>query len=188
MPTPARTSLDEIIAAGRTIVEREGLDALTMQRVANVVGVRAPSLYKRVKSRDELLRLIVENLANDLAASLEHAVKGRSPKRDLRAIADSFRAFAHAHPRTYGLLFAPPSDPGAPDPAPFVRASGVLLTVTERLAGRDHALEAARTVVAWAHGFVAMELAGAFHLGGDVEEAYVYGIARLADALAGERT
>ena len=53
----------------------------------------------------------------------------------------------------------------------------------ERLAGKDHALEAARTVVAWANGFIAMELAGAFRLGGDVNRAFDYGIDRLATAI-----
>ena len=38
------------------------------------------------------------------------------------------------------------------------------------------ALEGARTIVAWAHGFVSMELAGAFRLGGDLEGAYLFGI------------
>ncbi len=51
MPTPARTSLAEIVAAGRGILTGEGLDGLTMQRVAEETGVRAPSLYKRVSGR-----------------------------------------------------------------------------------------------------------------------------------------
>lgn len=44
--------------------------------------------------------------------------------------------------------------------------------------GRDgpEALEAARTLVAWAHGFVSMELAGGFRLGGDLAAAYATGI------------
>ena len=45
-----------------------------------------------------------------------------------------------------------------------------------RLGGEAGALAAARTVAAWAHGFVSMELAGAFRLGGDVDDAYDTGI------------
>ena len=51
MPTPARTSLEEIVGAGRAILRAEGLEGLTMQRVAAAVGVRAPSLYKRLPGR-----------------------------------------------------------------------------------------------------------------------------------------
>lgn len=43
------------------------------------------------------------------------------------------------------------------------------------LAGPEHALESARLVVAWAHGFVSMELAGAFRLGGNVDTAFALG-------------
>ena len=42
-------------------------------------------------------------------------------------------------------------------------------------------LDPGRTLTAWVHGFVSMEL------GGDLERAYAYGIDRLADALAGQR-
>ena len=34
MPTPARTSIPAIVAAGREILEAEGFEGLTMQRVA----------------------------------------------------------------------------------------------------------------------------------------------------------
>ena len=42
MPAPARTSIEEIIKAGRDILETEGIDGLTMQSIAARVGVRAP--------------------------------------------------------------------------------------------------------------------------------------------------
>ena len=58
MPTPAHTSLDAIVRSGRAIIETEGLAGLTMQRVADAVGVRPPSLYKRVRNRGALVRLI----------------------------------------------------------------------------------------------------------------------------------
>ena len=62
VPTPARTSPEGIVIAARGILESEGLDGLTMQRVADTVGVRPPSLYKRVRSRGDLLRLVVEDV------------------------------------------------------------------------------------------------------------------------------
>ena len=39
-------------------------------------------------------------------------------------------------------------------------------------------------MTAFAHGFVSMELTGAFRLGGDVDAAYRYGVDVLVDALA----
>jgi hypothetical protein len=51
----------------------------------------------------------------------------------------------------------------------------------------DPALEAARLFVAFAHGFVSMELAGAFRLGGDVDRAWRTGVATIVDAVADSR-
>ena len=77
MPTPARTSLEQIVKAGRDIVEANGIDGLTMQSIASRVGVRAPSLYKRLQGRNELLRLV----ANDAAAELTRDSRAVSPAR-----------------------------------------------------------------------------------------------------------
>jgi len=183
MPTPARTSLEEIVKAGRAIVEAAGTDGLTMQSIAAKVGVRAPSLYKRIRSRNDLLRLVGNDAAAELTHQLETAVAGKDARRDLAALATAFRRFAHDNPGAYSLLFAPLPDDARADPEWSVKASAPVVDATERLAGTDHALEAARTVVAWANGFIAMELAGAFRLGGDVDRAFAYGIDRLAAAI-----
>jgi AcrR family transcriptional regulator len=183
IPTPARTSLAEIVTAGRRIVEADGLDGLTMHRVASAVGVKAPSLYKRVQGRDQLIRLIVEDVARELTNTLEAAAGTGGPQRDLRAVAGAVRAFAHAQPASYGLLFARLPETTQPDPDLLSRASSAVLRTATTLAGPEHALEAARMVVAWAHGFITMELAGAFRLGGDIDRAYAFGIERLAAAL-----
>jgi AcrR family transcriptional regulator len=187
MPTPARTSLGEIVAAGRAIVEADGLDALTMSSVASKVGVRPPSLYKRVRGREELARLVVEDVAREAAATIEGATGSGDATRDLAAVATAIRAFAKGHPRTYGLLFGRPPAAAQPELATLARANDALLSVARDLAGPERALEAARTIVSWAHGFVSMELAGAFRLGGDVDAAFDYGIDRLARALAAAR-
>jgi hypothetical protein len=44
------------------------------------------------------------------------------------------------------------------------------------ITGTAEALHAARTVAAWLNGFLAMEQAGAFRMGGDVDQAFDYGI------------
>ena len=68
MPTPERTSVDEIVSAARDLLEKDGLAGLTMQAVAHRVGVRAPSLYKRVQSRDRLIQLVAEATLTELRA------------------------------------------------------------------------------------------------------------------------
>jgi AcrR family transcriptional regulator len=184
MPTPDRTSVEDIVRAGRDILESDGLAGLTMQAIADRVGVRAPSLYKRVRSRDDLIGLIAEETVRDLGERL-HAVAGSADRRkDLAELAREFRAFAHARPAGYHLIFARGPEATRPHPDSLARASAPVLRVAADLAGPDHGLEAARMITAWAHGFVSMELARAFNLGGDIDLAYEFGIARLAHALS----
>ena len=184
MPTPSRTSLEDIVASARRILETGGLDDLTMQRVASAVGVRAPSLYKHVRSRNDLVRLVTEDVARQLAEAIA-AASSANPADDLPALASAFRSFAHAHPRAYSLVFGPLPDAWRPDLGSLAPANDAMMRTAASLAGRDRALEGARLVVAWAHGFVSMELAGAFRLGGNVDEAFAFGVERLRVALTG---
>ena len=183
MPAPPRTSLEEIVIAGRAILDAEGLDRLTMDRVAAAVGVRGPSLYKRVRDRGELIHLIANASAADLADLVDRAATTGDPRRDLRAMVDALRAFAHAKPASYGLLFARLPDAWRPDRELIERAIEPLFRTVADLSGQEHELEAARTVVSWARGFIEMELSGAFTLGGDVEDAYRFGVERLIAAV-----
>src|SRR3954471_22278551 len=186
MPTPARTSVDAIVRAGREILDADGLDALTMQRVAATVGVRAPSLYKRVRDRDALVRLLAADVLAEPRARADAASTGDDPVADLRAIGHAFRAWAGEHPGAYALVFS--RLPAAWEPAsesdPITGTFGALFRAVGALSGPDHVLEASRLVVAWASGFVAMELAGAFRMGGDVDAAFAYGIDHVVVAIS----
>ena len=183
MPAHSQTSTAAIVAAGRHLLEQRGLDALTMHDVAAAVGVRAPSLYKRVRGRSDLFRLILEDVADELTSALDAAAGSGDPVADVRAMAAAFRRFAHSNPIAYTLMFAPQAIPGAA--ARSVRSSATFLKVVAELAGPQQALPAARTIVAWAHGFITMELAGAFRLGGDVEQAWDFGLDRVLAAARG---
>src|SRR4029079_12687901 len=57
---PAGHSRDEITAAAVAIADREGLDAVSMRRVAARLGTGAASLYRYLESREDLLDLMVD--------------------------------------------------------------------------------------------------------------------------------
>jgi AcrR family transcriptional regulator len=183
MPTPARTSLGEIVQTGRRILEAEGLDGLTMQRVAAEVGVRAPSLYKHVRDRAHLIHLINSTVAGELADMLEASLGHASPAEDLAAMADAYRGFAHAQPEAYRLMFARAPESWRVEPELGERAAAPVLRLAASLAGPEHALDGARLIAAWANGFVSMELADTFRLGGDLDAAFRFGVERLSTAL-----
>lgn len=104
-----------------------------------------------------------------MTSALDAAAGTGDPVRDVRAMAAAYRGFAHANPVAYTLMFAPPAVPGAT--ARSVRSSATFLRVVEELAGPRHALE----------------LAGAFRLGGDIEQAWDFGLDRVLKVSAAGR-
>lgn len=185
MPTPDRTSVSAIVAAGSDLLDAGGLESVTMAAVAARVGVRPPSLYKRVRSRDALIRLIAEDAGADLGASLAAADPGvDEPSVQLKELLRALRAFAHSRPSAYRLIFAPGTEVMNFSHDLLEATSAPLFAVAAQLVGPDQALEAARTVTAWVTGFLTMELTGAFRLGGDVDAAFEYGVTRLTTAMA----
>ena len=187
MPAPARTSRDDIVRSARALLEAEGLDAVVMSRVAASVGVRGPSLYKHVEDRSGLIRAVADSVTADLAAALAGAMSTGDPASDLRALANAYRAFVLANPNGYGLLFAHLTPDLQAEPGAVADLGRPIVAVVRQLTGDDEAaLEAGRTVVAWAHGFVSMELAGMFRLGGDLDAAYTTGIELILAGISGE--
>jgi len=187
-PAPARTSNSAIVSAARAILEADGLSALTMQRVAKEVGVKGPSLYKRVLDREALLRAVADGVIDELSAIMARAHTTDDPRADLTAAANAYRTFVHRNPNGYLLLFTELPSGASPDPAILAALGEPVVVAMARLTGQASSLEGARTFVAWAHGFVSMELAGAFRLGGDLDVAYAYGVAAILAGVSGRAT
>jgi AcrR family transcriptional regulator len=184
-PAPARTSRDAIVSAARQILEEDGIDAVVMSRVAERVGIRGPSLYKHVANRAALIRAVAEGVTADLARTLSVAAATGKPSEDITAAAHAYRAFVHANPNGYGLLFAHLAPEQRPDEAQLAEVARPLVRAMATLVGEERALTAARTFVAWAHGFLSMELAGAFRLGGELDAAYADGIRAILVGVSG---
>lgn len=60
-PRQGRT-VDEVVAAAITVADEEGLDATTMRRVAQALGIGAMSLYTYVPGKAELLDLMLDSV------------------------------------------------------------------------------------------------------------------------------
>lgn len=70
-PKPSLT-LDRIVDAAVALADREGIDALSMRRVAGELGVGAMSLYRHVPGKAELLALMLDKVC-DPGEDLAHA-------------------------------------------------------------------------------------------------------------------
>jgi AcrR family transcriptional regulator len=183
VPAPAKTSDEAIVAAAKRIVEQDGLEALSMQAVADAVDVRPPSLYKRFADRDSLLRTVQAEAFDDLRHSLERVPAALPPPERLRRIADVYRSFARRRRRLYAAMFYDTGDRRPEDVTMRARTAEPLIRAVTDLVGAERALPASRLLTAFVHGFVTMELSSAFRLGGNVDDAYAYGVDTLIGAL-----
>lgn len=87
------------------LVDRDGLGAVSMRKIATELGVRAPSLYSHYASKDELF----DDIANGIAESVD--VSGFASddwQEALRIWARSYRAALAAHPNLVPFLASSP--------------------------------------------------------------------------------
>jgi AcrR family transcriptional regulator len=176
MPTPAKTSRSGIIGAARELIVGYGVDGLTMQAVAERVGVRGPSLYKHFGGRADLLRAVERTVVAELESALTAAGTSRDDKAALRAMAAAYRRFARESAAAYTLIFALRSEDEATESIRRRALEPALARLTHLLGNRDVAFVRARVLTAFLHGFASMEAAGAFRLGGNIDEAFRAGV------------
>ncbi len=63
------TTREELTEAALAVLERDGLEALSMRKVAAELGVQAASLYWHVRNKEELLDLLADAVFRDLDLS-----------------------------------------------------------------------------------------------------------------------
>ena len=175
---------ERVVDAAAGIADAEGLEAVTLARVAGELGVRAPSLYNHVDGRDDVLRAIAVRGVRELTSALRQAAVGRSSADALTAAARAYRAYARAHPGRYAATVAAPTRGDEEHRAAASEAVDVMLAVMRGwdLEGDDaiHAVRAFRSAV---HGFVAIEAADGFGMAVDVDASFDRLVATLAEGL-----
>ncbi len=101
---PAQRSRAEITAVAVAIADREGLDAVSMRRVAAELGTGAASLYRYVETREELLDLMTDAVGGEYSLP--------EPDGDwlagLLAVGEQARTILRRHPWLAGLVITRP--------------------------------------------------------------------------------
>jgi len=92
---PKRKPLDrgQVVRAALVLLDEVGLDALTMRRLAERLGVKAASLYRHVRDKDELLVL----LADEISAEIPVLTPDGSWREQLTDMAWRYRRGLLAH-------------------------------------------------------------------------------------------
>jgi AcrR family transcriptional regulator len=148
---------DEILDVATRLLEEDGPDALTMRELAARMGIRAPSLYKHVSDKADILAGLQERALLDMGEHLAAAGPGLAP------LAGAYRSWARDHPRLYELATRRPL--ARERLAPGVESAAAAPVVAA--AGGDEHL--ARALWAMAHGLVDLELSDRFPPGADLD-------------------
>lgn len=116
---------EALVDAGEALARAEGLEGVTVRRIAAACGVSAAAVYRHFPSGDHLIAAVAQRareiMARDMFARLDSAA-GRPPIDRLREVGESYIAFALAEPRLFSLVSMPmttppdrPDDPNAGD-------------------------------------------------------------------------
>jgi AcrR family transcriptional regulator len=108
MKKPAKRealSRDRILRAALGIVDREGLDAISMRRLGEELGVEAMSLYNHVPNKAAIL----DGLLEIVLAELPIPKKSASWQGALRDRARMLRAVFHSHPNALSIFATRPA-------------------------------------------------------------------------------
>src|SRR5919106_728880 len=141
-----------ILEAAVRLVDREGLDALSMRKLGAELGVEAMSLYNHVPNKDALLDGMVEVLLGELEVPPEN----RGWEERIREGYRAFRRLAHEHPNVFPLLVNRP--PETMDGVWLVEE--FLRTLEEAGFGKETALHAFRTLSSYTFGYAMAEIRG----------------------------
>ncbi|RKT51775.1 TetR/AcrR family transcriptional regulator [Saccharothrix australiensis] len=97
-PAPAPLSRERIVRAAIRLADADGLDAVSLRKVAAVLGVGPMRLYGYIATKEELLDLMVD------AVHVEIRPTGDGWREVLRSLAEATRQAAHRHEWLADLL------------------------------------------------------------------------------------
>ena len=173
MGAKRRVDRAAVLDYASALADEEGLEQLSLARVAEQIGIKIPSLYNHVDGLPGLRRELALRGGRELLDELRGAAVGRSGDHAVRAMAAAYRAYALAHPGLYAALQRAPA-PG--DEEHGIVAAQMVGLLRAVLAGYDlkdddatHAIRALRSVL---HGFVTLEGGGGFGLPLDRDESF----------------
>lgn len=98
---------EKIVEQALKIIEKQGLDALTMRKLASKMGMSATNLYNYFYNKDELYLYILLQGFNLLKAELESSIETSSPP--LQQLENYLRVFIHfglEHQGYYHLMMS----------------------------------------------------------------------------------
>jgi AcrR family transcriptional regulator len=86
----------------------EGVEGVSMRKIADRVGVTATAIYRHFRDKDEILEELIDAGLAILSEYLGPALKAEDPYRRLRGLIDAYLRFAMEQPKYFDLAFLVP--------------------------------------------------------------------------------
>ncbi|MDT0479029.1 TetR/AcrR family transcriptional regulator C-terminal domain-containing protein [Streptomyces sp. DSM 41640] len=147
-PVPAALSRERIVRAAIQLADADGLEAVSLRKVATALDVGPMRLYSYIAGKEELLDLMVD------AAYAEIRPVGDDWREVLRSLAETTRQTAHQHKWFADLLG------GRPQLGPHALARGEAIVAALDDFGLDDIMPVVGAVDAYVIGAVRREIAG----------------------------
>jgi AcrR family transcriptional regulator len=184
VPDPDRPLLhrEAIVEAARSLIAADGLEALSLRRIAAQLGVTAPALYAHVRDKQDLLRAVAEVEFGALVARFDE-ITDPDPIVRIKGHARAYVRHARESPELFRVMFLFPPElspasvpegielPGATR-AFEVAGAAVEAAIAAGAIASDDPLLVALTMWSGTHG-VATVLQLGFGLPTELEEAMV---------------
>lgn len=154
-PAPAREPLtrSQIVSVAIRLIDAEGLEAFSMRRLGQELGAGATSLYWHVKSKEQLIDLVLDELIGEVLTEVPRVDGWRA---QLAEIAQALRRVLVRHRNVAPLLGERPTiGPNSLDAAEYTLRTMVEAGFTER-----SAWTATGALVNYAAGFALLESRG----------------------------
>ncbi len=158
---------DRITLVAYELLKEKGVAGLSMRALADRLHIKAPSLYKHVVDKDEIIADLQARGLQEFGEAIGKAGKSRKAK------ALAYRKWALANPHLYEVTV---SIPLLRDRIPAGLEDGLTKMIIS-VTGKDH--EHARAVWAMMHGLVDLEIAGRFPKNADLELTWKRAIAMI---------
>ncbi|HEX3564678.1 MAG TPA: TetR/AcrR family transcriptional regulator [Acidimicrobiales bacterium] len=162
-PTGRRSARSaQIVEAARRLLEDEGPASLTMRRLAEELGMQAPSLYKHFPGKTGVELALIEDALSDIGEVSHRAIHRAGPKGRLLALLDAYRRHSVSHPNLYRMATGGPLLRDQLPPGLEEWAGNPWFVVTG-----DPSLSQA--LWSFAHGMVILELDARYPPGSDLD-------------------
>jgi AcrR family transcriptional regulator len=168
MPRPKQRTpelRDQVLGAAVELLAREGVSGFTTRSLAREANTSTPAVYELFGDRAGLLREVFFEGFRMLRSELDDLPPADSPRAELIALANAYRAFIREHPVLTQLMFSRPFADFDPSRAELQAGASVRLFIIERVrravdAGVLYGEETdlAHVLVALVQGLVAAEI------------------------------